>query len=200
METTLTLTGVVAPGAPMNRARSMLLSLVVGLGIVAFAAVPSNAEAQRGNKIDSVRFDVHASLGWWWAFGAGFRVDIPLVADGFIDGRVEDEFAITFGVEGQFVSWGNNRCNGYGCWGDWSVWPNVAAQWNFYLNDKWSIFPELGLAVAIYDCDRNPGNRGACASASPMFNFGARYHFAPPRFALLLRASYPFGFQVGITF
>jgi hypothetical protein len=56
------------------------------------------------------------------------------------------------------------------------------------------------LAVAIYDCDKGMGNRGACATASPLISFGARYHFAPPRVALLLRVSYPFGFQVGITF
>jgi hypothetical protein len=184
----------------MIGARKKLASALL-VGAVVLCFTPSLAKAQRGNKIDSVRFDVHASLGWWWAFGAGFRVDIPLVPDGFIDGHVEDEFAITFGVEGQFVRWNDYRCNGrYGCWGDWSVWPDVAVQWNFYLNQKWSIFPELGLAVAIYDCDKGMGNRGACATASPLISFGARYHFAPPRVALLLRVSYPFGFQVGITF
>ncbi len=177
---------------------------------VAFAAVAtslasaSTVEAQRNNKIDGVRFDVHGDLGWWWAFGAGFRVDIPIVPDGFINGRVEDEFAITFGGEAMFVNWdgwnGARRCNRYGCWGDWSIWPEVAAQWNFYVNDKWSLFPELGLTVGIYDCDKGMGVRGVCASPSPLVSFGARWHFAPPRLALLFRVSYPFGFQIGLNF
>jgi len=178
-------------------------ALAVVLAVLAITAV---AEAQPpGNNgrthIQGVRFDVHATLGWWWAFGAGFRVDIPIVPDGFID-SMDDEFAITFGGDAQFVNWSNGGCGGrgrYGCWGDWSVWPEVAAQWNFYLTPKWSIFPELGLAIGIHDCDRGPQN-DVCVTAAPLVSFGARYHFAPPRVALLLRVSFPFGFQVGLNF
>jgi len=178
--------------------RTTFSALLAALAIVAVTsavqAQPPGANGQ--NKIDSVRFDVHAMIGWWWAFGAGFRVDIPIVPDGFID-SLDDEFAITFGGEAAFVNWDNNRgCSRYGCWGDWSIWPVVAAQWNFYLTPKWSIFPELGLAVAIHEC--NGGN--VCASASPLVSFGARWHFAPPRVALLLRVTFPFGFQVGLNF
>jgi hypothetical protein len=179
--------------------RTTLLALAISAALLASLGAASTAEAQRNNKIDSVRFDAHASIGWWWAFGAGFRVDIPIVPDGFISGRVEDEFAISFGLEAQFVNWENRSCNRYGCWGDWSIWPEVAAQWNFYVHEKWSIGPELGFAVAIYDCFDGP-NRRVCASASPLIGFAAHWHFAPPRLALLLRASYPFGFQVGLNF
>jgi hypothetical protein len=180
--------------------RAHILAFAISAALLGSLGAPASAEAQRDNKIDGVRFDVHASIGWWWAFGAGFRVDIPILPDGFIDGRVEDEFAISFGGEAQFVNWENRRCNRYGCWGDWSIWPAVAAQWNFYVHDKWSIGPELGFAVAIYDCNRGMGNRGVCASASPLVAFAAHWHFAPPRLALLFRASYPFGFQIGLNF
>jgi hypothetical protein len=175
-----------------------------GLAGVALAALISSASvagaqppgANGENKIDTVRFDVHGTIGWWWAFGLGFRVDIPIVPDGFVD-TLDDELAITFGGDVQFVNWDNNRaCARYGCWGDWSIWPLVAAQWNFYLTPDWSIFPELGLTVAAHEC--NGGN--VCVSASPLVSFGARWHFAPPRLALLFRLSFPFGLQIGLNF
>jgi hypothetical protein len=177
--------------------------VTLALGLFALA---SPAEAQQGwegrgeqNKIDGIRFDVHADIGWWWAFGVGFRAELPIVPDGFIE-RVDDELAISFGGDVAFVAWNDNRCNRYGCWGDWSVWPMVAAQWNFYLTEEWSVFPELGGTVVIYDCDNDMGNATACVSGSPLIGFGARWHFAPPRIALLMRIIYPFGGQIGITF
>jgi hypothetical protein len=182
----------------VNTGRSVVLA---ALFAVLVSLVPSGVGAQPPgaggrNKIDTVRFDVHGTLGWWWAFGLGFRVDIPIVPDGFIE-QLDDELAITFGGEFQFVNWDNNRgCNGYGCWGDWSIWPMVAAQWNFYLTEKWSVFPELGFTVGIHEC--NGGN--VCPTASPVVSFGARWHFAPPRLALLFRLSFPFGLQVGLNF
>jgi hypothetical protein len=183
--------------ATLSRSLTIVL-LASAIGVLAGAASPSLASAQRQNKIDTIRVDIHADLGWWWAFGTGFRLDIPLVADGFID-RVEDEFALSVGVEAAFVNWRNDRCNAYGCWGDWSVWPHVVAQWNFYLNESWSIFPELGGAFGFHDCGP-ADDRGVCPTGSPVIGFGARWHFAPPRVALLFRLIYPFGGQIGINF
>lgn len=164
----------------------------------------SAAEAQRRgppgangrNKIQTVRFDVHGSFGWWWALGVGFRAEIPIVPRGFIR-SLDDEFAVTFGGDVQFFAWNDGAsCNGYGCWGDWSAWPEAAAQWSFYLTPKWSVFAEAGLAVGVHEC----GGGDVCASASPLVGVGARWHFAPPRVALLFRLNHPFGAQIGLTF
>jgi hypothetical protein len=161
------------------------------------SAQPDGAGGQ--THIQTVRIDVHATIGWWWALGLGARADIPIVADGFVE-SLDDEFAISAGIDVAFVSWRyDQRCDGYGCWNDWSVWFPVLAQWNVYLSPEWSVFPELGGAFVLYDCGP-PGFTGVCASGSPLISFGARWHFSPPRMSLLLRAAYPFGVQVGITF
>ncbi len=166
------------------------------LGYAATASAQHRGAAD--NKIHTVRIDLHVDLGWWWAFGSGARVDIPIVPDGFLD-SIEDEFALSVGLEAGFVRWNDHRCGNYGCFNDWSIWPHVVAQWNLYVADKWSIFPELGGGVAIYDCGPANDHR-VCVTGSPVVGFGARWHFAPPRVALLMRIIYPFGFQFGITF
>ncbi len=185
----------------MIRSRGTFL-VVSAIALSIFAS--SAAEAQRRgppgangrNKIQSVRFDVHGSVGWWWALGVGFRVEFPIVPDGFID-SLDDELALSFGGDIQFLSWDNRRnCNGYGCWGDWSFWPQAAAQWNFYLTPKWSVFAEAGVAVGVHEC----GSNDVCGSASPLIGVGGRWHFAPPRVALFVRVNHPFGAQIGLNF
>ncbi len=183
---------------------SVLFTLILSLTSAAAALSASPVEAQPpGNNgqthIQGVRIDVHGTIGWWWALGLGARVDIPIVGDGFIE-TLDDEFGISLGADIAFVSWTyDHRCEGYGCWNDWSLWFPVVAQWNFYLTPEWSVFPELGGAFVLYDCGPNDA-KGVCALGSPVVSFGARWHFAPPRVALLLRVTFPFGAQIGITF
>lgn len=171
------------------------------LAFVVVFLCASAAEAQRGraNRIDGVRVDVHGSFGFHAALGAGFRIDIPIVPGGFING-VEDELALSPGAEFFFVHFSRHNHNDNLHFGDdFSFWPLVVAQWNVYLNQDWSIFPELGVTVGIWSHSHGAQGGHAHGTIHPAGGFGARFHFNQ-RNALLMRVSWPAGGQVGITF
>lgn len=160
-------------------------SSILALGVLAGSvSVPSGVAAQESIMIDGVRPELHLGLDWEAAIGLGARLDIPIVADGFIH-SLTDELALSPGAELYFDDHGD---------GELSIGGVLAAQWNFYLNPEWSVFPELGLTLIFRDRDR-----GADLALRPLFAGGARYHFGR-RNALLLRLAWPYGVQLGITF
>lgn len=149
------------------------------------------AASNSSNHIGGARFDVHANLGGYGSFGAGFRVDLPLLREGFIQ-NTDDEFALSIGADGFFVSFYDDYYDG----GPYVI-PSIVAQWNFYIGDQWSVFPEAGLSIWIGDSDYLRRGRGFYAA--PNFALGARYHFTQ-RNAVLVRLGTPTGFQLGLTF
>ncbi len=192
----------------MNTATKTAVSLLV---VLCACLTSADAQAQRGRarKIDGVRFDVHLDLGWHEAFGVGFRVDIPIVPDGFLrGGSIQDELAISPGLDVFFWSFHDRHYDDHfdqlRYHDGWSLMPVVAVQWNLYLNESWSIFPELGMASAFWSYDHCRDGGHDCHSHTylrfyPLASFGARWHFSD-RNALLFRMSWPVGFQFGITF
>jgi hypothetical protein len=174
---------------PLSRA--LLAATVLVVGTVANA---SSADAQQYGGIDGVRFDVHLDLGWYGAFGAGFRADIPIVPDGIVDG-VSDDLAISPGIDVFFLTYNDY----YDDDGGVAFAPLVALQWNFYVSEHWSLFPELGFAMLIGDYGYGHRHHNDRVHASLFLGLGARYHFNT-RNALLMRISWPAGFQIGITF
>jgi len=171
--------------------RAILLVLVLGWAGAAVAQEGEGGDGGGGDRgggspRDSVTFDAHVDLGWYSSFGVGFRADITIVPNGIID-EVDDDLAISPGAE---LFWFyHDDYDGVG------LIPLVALQWNFYVSDDWSVFPELGVAL-LFAPNRNRFWRTFVA---PFLGFGARYHFNE-RNALLLRLSWPAGLQVGITF
>lgn len=182
----------------MFRALGFLLS--VGL----LAASPALArEGHRGadhNQIDDIRVDLHGNIDRWGVFGAGGRIEFAVVPDGFISGNVRDELALSFGADVFFAP----LYYGDGYYGSRAyLIPIGAVQWNFYLGDHWSVFPELGIALHI-DFDRGGwydkhGRGYRWLYAEPNIGIGARYHFND-NVALLMRLSAPGGVQVGVVF
>jgi hypothetical protein len=187
----------------------------MALTALGICLVATDAEAQRrgrGNarKIDGVRFDVHLDIGWHEALGAGLRVEFAIVPDGFLrGGRVQDELALSMGGEAFFWSFhdrhhfDDDRHNdGLRYHDGFSLMPVFAAQWNFYLNESWSVFPEVGAALAwwTYEHHHNGNTHGhSYVRFYPLISVGARWHFTD-RNALLFRLTWPVGFQFGITF
>jgi len=173
------------------------------------APTPAAAQGRGGNAqpIDSVRLDLHADFAWYGAFGVGFRVDIPVVPDGFLTGggELQDDFVISPGADLFFWNsfqysyrcgpGGRDVCNSDTFGGVFGALL-VAAQWNLYYKDV-SFFPELGLALVLghanYWHDRYYNS-----FIWPFFGAGFRWHFSQSN-ALLLRLSWPAGLQVGIT-
>jgi len=167
--------------------RIMSRITILGLAFLAlglFLTASTSAEAQAPHS--GVSFDVHLDLGYYGNLGAGFRADIPVVADGIIDG-VDDDLRLSLGAE---MFWFYHR-DGDGL----GVFPIFALQWNFFLSSEWSVFPELGAAL-LFAPNRNRFFRTFLA---PYLGLGARYHFGR-RNALLLRVGWPGGLQIGITF
>lgn len=171
----------------MRAAKGLVIALALGA-----AGTASAQQSTSANHIKGVRADIHADFGGYGSIGAGFRIDIPLVPNGFLN-NVDDEFALSLGSEIFFYDFFPDYYDG-----DLYLVPVAVVQWNFYIHPRWSLFPEAGLAFYV-----GPGNsdlrNGRQFYAAPAFSVGARYHFTA-RNSLLLRASTPAGFQVGITF
>ncbi len=165
------------------------------LALVAALAVAGVSEAGERplppNHIEGVRIDLHADLGGYGSFGMGFRLDIPVVPGGLING-VEDELAISPGLDVFFQNFYPHYYDG----GPYFI-PGVVMQWNFYLGQHWSVFPEAG--IAFYAGNRYELRRNTAFYPVANFGVGARYHINP-RVALLLRVSTPTGLQFGVTF
>ncbi|MGD8861134.1 MAG: hypothetical protein PVI30_14095 [Myxococcales bacterium] len=172
--------------------------LTFGLLVTALATLlPSAVAAQSNIKIRGVRPEVHGTIGWHGAIGVGARADIPVVPDGFIRG-VDDEFVLSPGGELLIDlddDFDNDQFDGDD---DLYIAGVFAPQWNFYVSPEWSLFPELGLTLIFGDFDRGRDD-DLEMRLRLLFSLGARYHFSS-RNALLMRLTWPYGLQVGVTF
>lgn len=169
-----------------------LSPLAVGLLLAGPAlAQDPQSSSNSTNHIGGVRVDVHADLGGYGSFGAGFRLDVPILREGFIQ-NTDDELAISLGLDGYFLSFYHDYYDG----GPYLI-PSVVLQWNFYIGDDWSVFPEAGLSLWVGDPDYLRHGNGLYAA--PNLGIGVRYHFSR-RNALLARISTPTGLQLGLTF
>jgi hypothetical protein len=184
--------------------RTSVVDKIVGvacvLALTLILGLTGSARAdQTQYRIRGVRPEVHLSVGGYGDLGAGFRIDIPIVPEGFLrNGR--DDFALSPGLDLQFYDFDDDD--------DFDarpgrrhdedavlVIPQLAAQWNIYFpRHAWSIFPELGIAVLIGDWHGHDD-----VDVDPLVAFGARKHFAG-RTALVMRVGWPSGFQIGVAF
>jgi hypothetical protein len=153
--------------------------------LLAGASLAQGQTGEGPNRFSNIRFEVHVAFGWYGALGVGGRLEFPLLRQGLIQG-VDDELALSIGAEVFYF---------YGPYLGLGVTPLLALQWNFYVSPSVSLFPELGLAF-IFGPQRE---RYWGTFVAPYLGFGARFHFTD-RNAVLLRASWPAGLQVGITF
>jgi hypothetical protein len=167
-------------------------ALLLGLsGFTSSAAAQADSD-DREHTIQGARPEFHMSLGGHGDFGAGFRVDLPIVPSGFLrNGR--DEFALSPGLDVQFVNFHDDDDHDSPV----LLLPQLATQWNIYFSRGWSIFPELGMAVVIGDAHHGYGGNDN-VHVDPLVAFGARRHFSE-RTALVMRAGFPNGFQLGFA-
>ena len=120
--------------------------------LLVFATLgPSTAEAQARNwdinrphtGSRPFQLDIHGGFTWW-GFGAatGIRFGIPIVNNGFID-SLNNAVYLNFGAD---FYWLERRCRGGGGGCDYGAgfgFP-ITLHWEFYLNDDWSLFAEIG--------------------------------------------------------
>lgn len=126
---------------------SRALLFAAALGLTAASAV-SVAEAQsvdiRRPHTGSRPFqlDVHGGFTWWGVGAAtGVRFGIPILNNGFVD-SINNAVYLNFGGDFYFVR--SHRGPG----GDWVYGPGfgfpVTLHWEFYFNERWSAFAEVG--------------------------------------------------------
>jgi hypothetical protein len=170
------------------------LALAVALTSAPALAAP---HASGPNHIAGARFEVHGDINPY-ILGAGFRAELPIVPDGIIRGasNVHDEFAVSLGGDLWFAPYYDGYRDGA------YLLPVVAIEWNFYIGDKWSIFPEIGLTFPIGF--NGPGDYKYWGGAPGyrlwyVAGFGVRYHFSA-RNSLVFRIGSTLGFAIGITF
>lgn len=117
-------------------------------------AAPAEAHAQdintpfRGQR--PFQLDFHGGFTWWgYGAAAGARFGIPILHNGFID-SINNAVYLNFGGDFYFIRY--RPCNGGGC--DWEYHPGfgipVALHWEFYFNQTWSAFAELGVNVFFH--------------------------------------------------
>ncbi|AUX47923.1 hypothetical protein SOCE26_094490 [Sorangium cellulosum] len=179
-----------------------LPSLVgVALAGVALVALAPEAQANIKNPHDhpdyTAELEPHGNLAFWrrdyglrgyrryrdfdTEFGVGFRATIELGDPAFVP-KINNTVGISFGVD---------ITNCRYCYDDFTLISPVTLQWNFFFNDKWSAFADLGVLV------RSDGfYREAWLDFATMI--GGRYHFND-EVALTMRVGYPF-FSVGVSF
>ena len=169
-----------------TRFAALAASLIVGGAALLFA--PTSAAAQ-AEPPPSVRLDVHADFGWYHSFGAGARVDIPVVRDGFIrSSDVSDDLSISPGLE---------LFSAYGPYSGMGLIPMVMVQWNLYFAHQFSFFLEAGIAALFAPSGWSKHYYDQVIA--PVGQLGFRWHFSDAM-ALLIRVGWPAGTQIGLAF
>jgi hypothetical protein len=136
----------------MIRARNAVGALAL---LMAVASVPMTAHADR-HDINTpytgsrpFQLDFHGGLAWHgFGFAGGARFGIPIVQNGFVS-SLDNAVYINFGADVYFIDdWG---CGG-GCDGRayrFAMGFPITLHWEFYFNDTWSVFGELGVQIFL---------------------------------------------------
>ncbi|HJL16569.1 MAG TPA: hypothetical protein RMH99_12980 [Sandaracinaceae bacterium LLY-WYZ-13_1] len=187
-----------------NRAR--LLSLAAALAAAGALAAPASAEAQRVD-IETpftgerpFQLDVHAGFTWWGVgFASGVRFGIPVVHNGFVE-SINNAVYLNFGADFYFIRSYAYDCGRGRCWeyGPGFGFP-VTLHWEFYFNDDWSAFAELGAQFFVHPrwIDGN-GWDWREPGAWFIWTVGGSYHVSES-FLLTLRVGSPY-VAFGLTF
>jgi hypothetical protein len=187
----------------------VLRRALLALGI-SFAAVAPATPAQADHDIDTpftgsrpIQLDLHGGLAWYgFGFAGGARLGIPLVHNGFIP-SLDNAVYLNFGVDTYFIDWSGCRIRGgFDCtrqYGFGLGFP-IALHWEFYFNDQWSAFAELGLQIFVppsvfYGDYWEPADQ---AGAWVIAAAGGSYHFSDA-VGITLRVGNPY-VAFGVTF
>jgi hypothetical protein len=137
------------------RSRKNVWLVAVALSVATLASARGDARAD--HQIDRpftgtrpYQLDFHGGLAWYgFGFAGGARFGIPILQNGFIP-SLDNAVYLNFGGDFYFVD--DRRCTiGGGCGYGYGValgFP-VALHWEFYFNDTWSVFAEVGVNIYL---------------------------------------------------
>lgn len=189
----------------MNARRSLLLAAALVTAAASFHMTTSTAEAQsvdirtphRGSR--PFQLDFHGGFTWWgYGAAAGARFGIPLLDNGFIS-SINNAVYLNFGGDFYFLRY---RRGGR----DYEYHPGfgipVALHWEFYFNETWSAFVEIGVNVffhpSFFRGDANDFFDHSDLGGWFLAAVGGRLHFNE-HVALTVRVGNPYA-AGGVTF
>jgi hypothetical protein len=184
----------------MTRAR---LRCALGLWLATWTLAGSVAAQARDtgqHPYYGVELEPHAEWQWsgdeWsWenGFGFGARASIPLLEDGPVQ-SLNNSLAVTFGFDWAYFA---NDCSIGGMEVDChesDIWIPIAAQWNFFVSERFSLFPEFGVGFRTATRSTNYCAASECDDSSlevhAVLWFGARF-LVTDRVAVVLRLGTP---------
>jgi hypothetical protein len=128
-----------------------------------------------------------------FGFGGGVRFSIPVCKNCFIP-RINNNVAITFGADFAYYPFPNNYQPTF-------LFLPVALQWNFFVDKKWSVGPEVGFTpwFGLYNYAVCDGNGCHNWELWPSIAAVGRYHFNQ-KVALTMRLGFPEFFNIGVSF
>jgi hypothetical protein len=197
-------------GVEAKRTHLVALACLVA-GVLLGSA--GSAEAQRrGARHPYYGVELEPHLVWQWTgdewsredgIGVGLRASIPVIEDGPLI-SFSNNLAVTFGLDWAHF---DDECRTAGRWNDCDeddFWVPLAVQWNFFITDVISLFPELGLGFrnAVwsndYFCDRDDDCDDSDLEVHLVFYLGARFRVGD-RIALTMRLGTP-SLLFGVSF
>ncbi len=180
--------------------RSAAVLALLAMSTILLDAAPARADDTINHPGDHPKYTVeiepHLILGWYRNVGAGVRFNFPLMDNGPIK-TINNNLALGVGAELSYLGYTSRWRGYYFREGGLYLSVPVTMQWNFFVSEHWSVFPELGVAFnhGFYDCGRFDCN---FLYVDPVAAVGARYHFNE-KIALTMRLGYP-GFTIGVSF
>ncbi len=178
--------------------RSHLALALVLATAAALAPTPARADHEIGTAFTGNRpyqLDVHAGLLWYGVgLAAGARFGIPIMHNGFV-GSIDNAVYFNFGAEFYYLeSFRDDLSRYYGA----GFGIPITLHWEFYFNDTWSAFAEVGLQVFFHPRLFDRGDFQVEAGAWVIALVGGSLHFSEA-IALTLRIGNPY-VALGLTF
>ena len=181
-----------------------MLALLFATSLTSSASADDTVKHPGDHPDYTIEIEPHGLLGLGFRYdglgvGAGVRLSIPIVKNGFIP-SINNSVAISFG--GDLLHYGGCYNSNFECSANYLFFP-VALQWNFFVAKRWSVFGEPGIVpfYGFYDngCNNVKGcNDPSHFSVTPALYVGGRFYFNEHT-ALTMRLGYP-DFSVGVSF
>lgn len=139
-----------------SRKNVWLVAFALSVATLASAPGAAHADHQIDRPFTGTRpyqLDFHGGFAWYgFGFAGGGRFGIPIVQNGFIP-SLDNAVYLNFGADFYFVDGyycrdrGGGFCefSGYGV----AFGIPIALHWEFYFNDTWSAFAEVGVNIYL---------------------------------------------------
>jgi hypothetical protein len=180
----------------------MRMKVLFAVLVCCALSTPALAQYRPATRHPYYGVELEPHVGWQWSgdewawedgIAIGLRASIPVLEDGPVQ-SIENNLAVTFGLDWAHFD-GDCLYDGQplDCDED-DIWVPVAAQWNIFVTDRISMFPEVGFgfrnATRSADTCDDPQCDESDFELHFVFWLGARFWVADP-VAIVVRIGTP---------